>query len=96
MPRKGFPKVPPEQARCRTAAALAYLRDESIRMARDSLEVGEWSAALMRREDTETSRYRTEEDSPIVDRWHDPEFAQAWDHSQCRQPRTRKSSLIPE
>jgi hypothetical protein len=38
--------VTPEQARCRTAATLAYLRDESIRMARDSLEVGEWRAAL--------------------------------------------------
>ena len=46
MRRKGFPKVTPEQTRRQTAATLAHLRDESIRMARDSLEVGEWRAAL--------------------------------------------------
>ena len=46
MRRKGFPKVTPEQTRRQTAATLAHLRDGSIRMARDSLEAGEWRAAL--------------------------------------------------
>jgi len=46
MPRKGFPKVTPEQARRQTVDALAHLRDEAIRMARASLDSGERRSAL--------------------------------------------------
>lgn len=46
VPRKGFRKVSPQQARRQTIATLQYLRDESIRMARDSLTAGDWRAAL--------------------------------------------------
>ena len=46
MNRKGFRKVSPEQARQQTITALQHLRDESVRMAKDSLAAGEWRTAL--------------------------------------------------
>ena len=46
MMRKGFAKVTPDQSRRQTMATLHHLRDKSIRMANESLAVGEWRAAL--------------------------------------------------
>jgi len=46
MSRKGFHKVAPHQARRATLATLQHLRDEAIRMAKDSLAAGDWRVAL--------------------------------------------------
>ncbi|HLJ59081.1 MAG TPA: hypothetical protein VKZ50_05055 [bacterium] len=46
MRRKGFHRVTPEQARQQAIATLKYLRDECVRMAKDSLASGEWRVAL--------------------------------------------------
>ncbi|HLJ62365.1 MAG TPA: hypothetical protein VKZ50_21810 [bacterium] len=46
MNRKGFRKVSQAQARQQTVTTLQHLRDESIRMAKESLAEGAWRVAL--------------------------------------------------